>query len=110
MTAFPRILNIIHQYALHTLPTMLDAIPEGVRQEYVHWYGAEMLDGYHLEYDTLLWIPWGGGGSLLMAHQDRYELYSFQMEGGNWKYVGPRETETVSAIIHLYGATNEIKK
>lgn len=112
MTAFTRILNIIHQYALHTLQPMLDQVPHGVRQEYSYWYGEEMLDSYHLEFQTLLWIPWtppglGNGGSLLMASSDHYELHSFRpTDDGVWVNIGPSEAEAVTAILHIYGATN----
>ncbi len=93
------ILTLIHQHSLHLRPSMMDNIPEGVRREYIHWYGVEMLDGYHQEYDTLLWIPWVNGGSILMVSEQRYELHSFHNAGDTWSYVGSREADTVAAIL-----------
>lgn len=92
------ILTLIHQHSLHLRPSMMDNIPEGVRQEYIHWFGEEMLDDYHLEFDTLLWVPWLNGGCIMMVSEQRYELYSFQDAGDKWLYVGPREADTVAAI------------
>ncbi len=112
MTAFPWILDVIRQYSLHTQPTMMDQVPAGVRREYGYWYGEEMLDGYHLEFQTLLWIPWSAHalencGSLLFVSQDHYELHSFRQEdGGVWKNMGPREAEAVAAIHRIYGPNN----
>ncbi len=98
--------SLLREHSLHTRPTMIHEIPDGVRRAFVHWYGEELLDTYHFEYDTLLWVPWSDrdAGSILMLRVDRYELYHYAKVSECWVETNPADlSPLLEALLSTEG-------